>query len=174
MKNKKKGFTLLEILVTILITAIIFSLLYATFNTIALNSSRIMENYGEMERLIGFLKNFSTEIKSIFFEKEECSFSSKSISFITKRRGFSYPVKVNYEVKSNLGKDELWRKEENPLYNYTFCFPIIRDCDEIYFSFLEDGEWKNSFSDKKLPEGIGIFIKKEDLELFYPVICQEK
>ncbi len=173
MRSKKKGFTLLEVMITLAITAMVFSLIYGIFHTTVLTSSRIMGNYGNLEKNINFLKIFSREIKSIFPEKEENFFSSESISFLTQKEFFPYPVKVNYEVKNTAEKKELWRKEENLLYEYTFCFPVITNADEIYFLFSDGKEWVKSWSKEKLPKGVGIFIKTGDFEFFYSVVLPE-
>jgi prepilin-type N-terminal cleavage/methylation domain-containing protein len=166
---EKKGFTLLEILITTVIIFLIFSLVYMTFFSVSRITSGLQEKMRESEIFSSFLDTFYREVKSLFYEKDDFKFDRKEISFISLSPEEIYPVKITYTVYQTENGEMLLKKQENLLTGYSFIFPVIENAQEIYFLTYSGESWQYFMENEEVPQGLGIEFVKEDKEFFYPV-----
>jgi len=169
--NNKKGFTLIEILITTVIVFLLFSVMYATFFSVSNTTEMIQRKMKTSEITFRFLDKFSKEVKCMIREeKDAVSFNGKEISFLTMTGKLPYPVRITYTVeKTPENFEELVRKQENLLNDYSFSFSVMDKCDSINFMFYSDGMWQQYVDKPEKVSAIGIEINREDEKLFFPV-----
>lgn len=168
--KKNTGFTLLEIMVTLVISFFIFLMIYRTFHTVCFLSTQIDKKTCSKEIVFNFLQKFSSEIKNLVDEENSFEGTSYDITFLSKNEMFLYPVRISYTIKS--GADErlqLWRTEENLIYERTFSFPVIIDADKIYFSYGNESEWYEDWDKKDYPKQVAVYCEIEGFEIDFPV-----
>jgi len=172
MKHKAKiGFTLIEILIATVLVFLLFTVMYGTFFSVSNTTEKIQSRMKKSEVTFRFLNKFSREVKCMIREeKNDISFDSKTISFITMGEKSLYPVRITYTVKKKPdGFEKLLRKQEDLLSNYSFSFPVMDNCDSINFLFYSDGMWREYIDKPEKVIAIGLEIHREDEELFFPV-----
>lgn len=166
---KKRGFTLIEVLITSFLIFLIFSLIYGTFFTLSKTTKSVEEKMKKAEITFNFLRKFNQELKSIV-DAKNFSFSQEEISFISKIPSSPYPVKITYTVIEEENGFSLLREQENLIYNYKFLFPVFENCRSINFSFYTEKKgWNYIWEKETLPQAIALEIDKEGEELFFPV-----
>jgi prepilin-type N-terminal cleavage/methylation domain-containing protein len=171
MRTSKKGFTLVEILITTVIVFLLLAVMYATFFSVSNTVETIQRRMKASEITFRFLDKFSREVKCMIREeKDAVSFDSKSISFLTMAEKIPYPVRITYTVKKTPERfEELVRKQENLLNDYSFSFSVMDKCESINFLFYSDGMWQQYVDKPEKVSAIGIEINREDEKLFFPV-----
>jgi len=167
-KFLKRGFTLIEILISIFFILLIFILLHRTFFTIRKNITAIEEEIKNKKILCNFLNSFRVEIEGIF-DIENSYFSSKEIQFITYLPDKNFPFEINYSVEKEGEEEKLIRVQKNVLTDYQYTLPILK-CENINFLFLFDDKWTDEVEKDRLPKGIAIEIIYPEKRIFYPVI----
>ena len=169
---KKRGFTLIEVLIASFLIFLVFSLIYATFFTLSKTTKNVEEKMRKAEITFNFLRKFNQELKSIV-DTKNFSFSQDEISFISKIPSLPYPVKITYRVIEEENGFSLVRIQENLIYDYKFLFPVFENCKSINFSFYTEEGWNYIWEKETLPQAIGLEINIEGEELFFPVKLPE-
>jgi len=170
MKHKAKiGFTLIEILIATVLVFLLFTVMYGTFFSVSNTTEKIQSRMKKSEVTFRFLNKFSREVKCMIREeKNDISFDSKTISFITMAEKLSCPVRITYTIKKTSENfEKLLRKQEDLLSNYSFS--VMDDCDSINFMFYSDGMWREYIDKPEKVIAIGLEIRREGDELFFPV-----
>lgn len=166
MNKKDNGFTLIEILISILIISISFILIQRTFFTLQKNIFEAEEKIKKSETFFKFFTSLNSEINGIC-DWENIQLNSGEIIFTTFLPDSLYPVEITYKVKDEIGYKLLLRKQKNIFTGYEFTLPVLI-AGNIEFLFFTDGEWKYEITDNKKPEGIGIGIYTNEEKIFYP------
>ncbi len=162
-----KGFTLIEIMVSLVIISLTFILGYRTYFTIQKNITEVEKSIRETKILFNFLNCFKAEINGIC-GIENLNFEKKKISFLTLLPDLYYPVEVEYIVENIENGEKLIRIQRNILNNYEFKISILK-CESINFSFFVEGEWKEEIEKDNYPNGIAIEINYLGKKIFYPI-----
>ena len=170
-RSRVQGFTLLEILITLTLTFLVFIMVYRTFYTSYTVASTVDKNLDSSEATFKFLQSFQKEVTSIVENKIDTEISSETFGFICQKPGFTYPVKVIYSVE--LAENEsrqLQRKQENIIFDYTFSFSVVDHAENIYFSYYNGSEWVEYWeNEKKFPSAVALNLKINGNEIFFPV-----
>lgn len=166
----KRGFTLIEILITTVLVFLLFSIIYATFFSVSNTVDKIQEDMRISEIMARFLIKFSREVRCMIREKKtDIFFSYKIISFLTMVEGIPYPVRITYKVQRTPENfEKLLRKQESLLGDYSFVLPVI-DCENINFMFYSDGIWYEYAYEPEKITAIALKIKKNGEDFFFPV-----
>jgi len=169
--NKKSGFTLIEILITLTLTFLVFIMVYRTFYTSYTVASAVDKNLDSSEAIFKFLQSFQKEVTSIVENKIDTEISSETFEFICQKPGFAYPVKVIYSVEiTEDGNIQLQRKQENIIFDYDFSFSVINPAEDIYFSYYNGSEWIEYWeNEEKFPSAVALNLKIGENEIFFPV-----
>ncbi|MCX8082809.1 MAG: prepilin-type N-terminal cleavage/methylation domain-containing protein [bacterium] len=170
MKNKK-GFTLIELLIATLLVLLLFGIMYATFFSVSNTIEKVEKKMKISEIIFKFISRFKMEVKCMIREeKSEPSFDIKEITFLTITETSPYPVRVTYTVeKTPEGLENLLRKQESLLTNYSFLFSVIDGYDSIKFLFYIDGIWREYVDKPEKVSAIGLEIMEGNERLFFPV-----
>ncbi len=169
--QKKKGFTLIEILITTVLIFLVFSLVYATFFSISKNTAELQDRMRSSEIVFRFLKGFSEEIKSAICSYEDADFcyDGRELSFITKDPTNLYPVKITYFTEiSGDGRETLFRNQHNLLDGYSFVYPVLRDIDAVNFLFYDGEVWTSQLDLQKIT-AVAIELDYDGEKIFFPV-----
>lgn len=165
--NKKTGFTLIEILISLLLISITMILFFRTFFTVENHISQISKEIKDFQILYNFLDSFKSEIKKIC-DFENFEFDRKSIKFLSLLPENRYFSEISYIVISSEKGESLLRKQKNILNGYEFEIPVLEKCENIEFLFYGENGWSYSIGEK-IPQGIAIKIDYSDKEIFFPV-----
>lgn len=166
-KLKKVGFTLIEILISILLILITFLLVYRTYFTVQKNIRDVEKEIKNNKILFNFLYSFKSEIEGIF-NVENIKFDKKEIVFTCFIQDMDFPVEITYTVKSNTEGEILIRSQKNIFSGYTYSFPVLT-CESINFLILQEGNWEYVAETDKIPQSIAIEISYSGRKIFYPV-----
>jgi prepilin-type N-terminal cleavage/methylation domain-containing protein len=166
-KKTKNGFTLIEILISILLILITFLLVYRVYFTVQNNISEVEKEIKNNEILLNFLYSFKSEIEGIF-NTENLNLDKKEIVFTSFIQNIDFPVEITYTVKNSEEGETLIRTQKNILSGYTYSFPVLT-CESIYFLFFQEENWNDVFEKDKVVKGIAIEINYPDKKIFFPV-----
>jgi prepilin-type N-terminal cleavage/methylation domain-containing protein len=166
-KLRNKGFTLIEMMVSLVIISLAFTLLYRTYFTIQKNIKEIEKNMKETEILYNFLSLFKSEINEIC-DSENLNLEKKRISFFSLFPDLNFPVEIEYIVENIENGEKLIRIQRNILNDYEFKISILK-CEGINFLFYFEEGWKEIVEKDTIPEGIAIELNFQDKKIFYPV-----
>lgn len=172
--NRKNGFTLIEILSSLVLISIAFILIYRTFFTVQNHILQISKEIKENEILYNFLNSFKSEIKKIC-DFENFEFDRKGIKFLCFLPENEYIVEINYQVIQSQEKGILLlRKQKNILNGYEFEIPVLENCQDIEFLFYGENGWEYNVEEGNFPEGIAIEVNYLDKEIFFPVFVYHR
>ncbi len=159
----KKGFTLLEVLITIVITFLMMGIIYGSWKAIfgtMKGSSKLLRDYQTSSLL---LRRVGEEIASAYVasdlpfqgKKQEMDF------FTTKNSGKSDLAKISYFLRQN-EEEELFllRRESIPLSETISRAFSLAPIKQISFQYFDGEEWSFSWdSETKLPRSVAILLK---------------
>lgn len=169
---KKKGFTLIEILISITIISFSIFLIYKSYFTISQNTKDLEEKLKKKEIILNFLIEFKKSIENIR-DFENLKMDKKELSLTTFLPNVEFPVILTYKVENKNTYEILIREQKNFINGYKFYFPIFK-AKSINFSYLNNDKWDYN-PDKNNLNSIAIEIELEDDYIFYPVnIYREK
>ncbi|MGI6595919.1 MAG: prepilin-type N-terminal cleavage/methylation domain-containing protein [Elusimicrobia bacterium] len=170
--KRRQGFTLVEMLITVVLVFLLFAVMYATFFSVSNTTQKIQQRMKSSEIMFRFVNKFSGEVKSMIREKnDETSFDLKEISFITTTGETAYPVKITYTVnKTTENAEKLLRKQENLISDYSFTFPVMDEYDSISFLFFSDGVWQEYADSPESIKAVGIEIIRGTEKYFFPAV----
>jgi prepilin-type N-terminal cleavage/methylation domain-containing protein len=163
----KNGFTLIEMMVSLIIISLTFILIYRTYFTIQKNISEVEKDINETEILFKFLNFFKSEISEIY-DNENLNLEKKRISFLTMLSNLDYPVEVEYIVENIENGEKLIRIQKNILNDYEFKISILK-CESVNFLFFVEDGWKEDVEKNVIPKSIAIEINYPDKKIFFPV-----
>ncbi len=170
-QKKRKGFTLVEILITTLLVFLVFTLIYATFFSISSVTAQLEKKMKSSELVFKFLKQFGDEIKCMILEdKDDTSFfERKKLAFTTTDRAMPYPARITYFVEpSGNNGESLYRRQENLLDGYSFVQPALPDADSIDFLFF-DGEYWDYAKEQEKITAVAVEVDYAGEKTFFPV-----
>ncbi|HOK56953.1 MAG TPA: prepilin-type N-terminal cleavage/methylation domain-containing protein [bacterium] len=167
-KFKKNGFTLIEILISLLLILITFLLVYRTYFTIQKNMKEVEKEVKNNEILFNFLYSFKSELENIF-NIENLKFDKKEVTFTAFIQDIDFPVEITYTVKNNEKEEVLIRTQKNLFSGYTYSFPVLT-CESINFLVFQNENWEYFIESDKVAEGIAIEIIYPEKRIFYPVL----
>ncbi len=181
----RKGFTLLEVLIAVLITAIVVSIVYGTFNTIQKNTLYAYKKL-EISRSISMvMREMQIELQSafltknnpdIFFlgEKNFLLFSSISTRYAYDIPGASDQLMVSYYVNEER-EGKVLLKRLNPLITNVentsaISFELLSGLKDIQFQFYnrKTGSWMDRWDSRggqtegRLPDMVRIRLVVSD------------
>ncbi|MCM8818257.1 MAG: prepilin-type N-terminal cleavage/methylation domain-containing protein [Candidatus Omnitrophica bacterium] len=166
MNKKNRGFTLVEILISILLISISFILIQRTFFTLQRNILTAQQKMKNSEILFKFFTFLNSEITGIC-DLKNIKLNKEEIVFTTNLQDFLHPVEVTYKVEHQQ-YDLLLRKQKDIFTNYEFTIPVL-SAENIGFLFFINGEWKYKVETDEKPDGIGLEIYIRGERIFYPV-----
>jgi prepilin-type N-terminal cleavage/methylation domain-containing protein len=166
-KLRNKGFTLIEMMVSLVIISLAFTLLYRTYFTVQKNIKEIEKNMKETEILYNFLSLFKSEINEIC-DSENLNLEKKRISFFSLFPDLNFPVEIEYIVENIENGEKLIRIQKNILNDYEFKISILK-CESVNFLFFVEDGWKEDVEKNVIPKSIAIEINYPDKRIFFPV-----
>ena len=161
----KKGFTLLEVLITIVITFLMVGIIYGSWKAVFGTMKESRKIFSDYQTASLLLRRMSEEIASAFVssdlpfqgEKEELKF------FTTKNSGRSDLAKISYFLRQNEEGLFLLRRESVPLSKTTGQAFSLAPIEKISFQYFDGEEWSSSWdSETKLPHSVAILLKLEE------------
>ncbi len=165
--KKRKGFTLIEMLVVIAIGFMIVMLVYQTMQTTIRVSRDIREKLARMQRINFFLNSFSGRLFCMVPDSKENSFSHESLSIeiveYKRRKIVTFTVEQNEHNKYDLSV-----KEKDIFYDTESIYPAIQNLDFIEFSFFDGESWLTDWEKETVPQGIAITFEKDGSKIFFP------
>lgn len=176
--TSRGGFTLIEVLVSVTIFAIVMSILYSTFSTSSANAKIVEGMADDLSSLSGTLDTFSHEVRGAYSSSESSleGFSGKkeAVTFITTtpyvRDGEPTVQLVSYIFEEDrLIRRTLRPGSEKEVKGEYLLLDGIRD---PAFSFFDGKGWIDDWpSGNKLPAGVRIVFshKERNVENVIPV-----
>ena len=168
----KRGFTLLELLIAILIFAVIVSAVYSTlYSGIKVwNEGDAHTRFSEssqmaLSRITKDIRNV-TEFSEIKFEGEKNSISMPVIKDVYQDKDLITQIyKVNYYLDSgNIMRDAETYPES--LMTQTKKRELVSDIQELVFSYCDvEKEWKDSWEEANLPYAVKLSIKSKEVNI---------
>jgi len=173
--HSKNGFTLLEILIALFLTALFSLLLYSSFFTTFSTGRKTQEEMRVFHQGWTILNNLCMEIESTYFSKE-VSFSGKddSLSFCSAaslyenseekedskkvnpvRKEYSNGVKIDYILSLSEDKTFLLRKESSISSSKEYIVNL-GEVKSISFLYFDGDDWKDEWKGTDLPEAVKI------------------
>lgn len=176
-----QGFTLVEILISITILAIVMSILYGTFSTSSTNVKIIEDRADELSSLAGTIDVVSNEIRSIYPPMENYleEFSGKkdriiftSLTHFVKDddpaiQKISYLFEDGQFIRRTWYPDSAGEVKKDTL--------LLNNINESSFSYFDGEQWIDDWSDgKNIPSGVRIAFSYQgrQVESVIPVISR--
>ena len=176
--HRQFGFTLIEVLVSVTIFAIVMSILYSTFSTSSANAKIVEGMADDLSSLSGTLDTFSHEVRGAYSSSESSleGFSGKkeAVTFITTtpyvRDGEPTVQLVSYIFE----EDRLIRRTLRPGSEKEVKgeYLLLDGIKDPAFSFFDGKGWIDDWpSGNKLPAGVRIVFshKERNVENVIPV-----
>ncbi len=158
----KRGFTLLEVLVSIVITFLMVGVIYGSYQGVfgtMQKSKEVLINYQTISRLF---RRMSEEVSSAFVSSDLPFVGGKTeLEFCTtKNAGISDISKINYFLRQNEeGIPVLFRRESIPFSEIPGNAFSLAAIEEISFRYFDGEEWSSEWdSETKLPHAVAIEI----------------
>jgi len=157
--NRNNGFTLIEVMVAVALTAVLLVALYSAFFSIAGAGRKAgdrAESFVEAGRLID---RFTTEVRSAYFRRGDTRTffqggnkgGDSELSFTT----FTFPVAtgaptsdlvaVNYHIEKDGLEKRLVKEVWNPYLGTKMGFSAIRDIREFEVSYFNGKDWSKAW-----------------------------
>ncbi|OGV96733.1 MAG: hypothetical protein A3I04_05345 [Nitrospinae bacterium RIFCSPLOWO2_02_FULL_39_110] len=176
-----QGFTLVEILISITILAIVMSILYGTFSTSSTNVKIIEDRADELSSLAGAIDVVSNEIRSIYPPMEnylEEFLGKKDRIVFTSLTHFvkdddpaiqkiSYLFEDGQFIRRTWYSDSAGEVKKDTL--------LLNNINESSFSYFDGEQWIDDWPDgKNIPSGVRIafFYQGRQVESVIPVISR--
>jgi general secretion pathway protein J len=179
LKNKK-GFTLIEILIAVSLTAILVTALYQTFFSVIKTGDIVEEGLDKYLEAGRFLDKFEQEVNAAYYKttNPETIFAGEKrrmaseVSFTT----FTHPIlkegmpasdlsAVRYFVDEEKDGDIIYKEIWNPFIGKRFKIEALKRVKGFDVSFFNGKDWAfawDSSLEKKLPEAIKVSISIEE------------
>jgi prepilin-type N-terminal cleavage/methylation domain-containing protein len=149
--KQNKGFTLLELLIAVAISAFIIASTYEILNSIILSKSRLASHYiksSVMYKLNSiFNKDFRESVKDSFLYNETMDkreFSFKTYNSIFFNNAILVTVKYYTEKDIDTDKEYLVREEINENMNFDLKIRLIPDVDDFKLKFYNGTEYSDN------------------------------
>lgn len=176
--QSSKGFTLVEVLVTVSILAIVMSIIYSAFTTSTKHAAIVEEKADEIASIVGALDTMSREIRAAYLHPEgtKRNFSGKSsfINFVTTapyiRDGEPNVQRISYIFEDGNLKRKTFNMDTGTESQEEFLF--LKGTESAAFSFYDSSKWVDEWnSDIKLPYGVRVVFsyRGRDIENIMPV-----
>lgn len=162
-RKKSSGFTLVEVLVAVALTALLLTALYGAFFSIAgagASASHASERYAEAGR---FLERFAVEARSAYFRRDNPytlfeggrTRRHSEVAFTS----FTYPqgsgdapgsdlVGVRYSVEKDGEKRRLKKEVWSPYTGGMMGFRAVEEIDDFEVSFFNGRDWSKAWDAK--------------------------
>ncbi|HIE43962.1 MAG TPA: prepilin-type N-terminal cleavage/methylation domain-containing protein [Candidatus Omnitrophica bacterium] len=184
-----KGFTLLELLISLAITSIIFLVLFSSYSS----TINTIETWDDREQNYYLARNIfrrmKAELSSIYYTSElvdenQLEGKENSLTFYTTAGSLYFPfsglTKVTYEFRLiSEGNGVLTRKEE-PFLNFALeenrqikSYIWTEDLKDLNFGYSDGENWFNEWNlreKKEIPQAIKIILTSPYEEIFPTVI----
>lgn len=178
MAHESRGFTLIEVLVSVTIFAIVMSILYSSFSTASANAKVVEKMADDLSSLSGALDTFSHEARGTYSTSESTveTFSGdmEKVSFTTTnpfvRDGEPTVQIVSYIFDEDRFIREVLRPGSSKEVKGEYL--LLDGIKDPAFSFFDGKGWIDEWpSSKKTPAGIRIVFsyKGQNVENIIPV-----
>lgn len=178
MAHESRGFTLIEVLVSVTIFAIIMSILYSSFSTASANAKVVEKMADDLSSLSGALDTFSHEARGTYSTSESTvetfSGDTEKVSFTTTnpfvRDGEPTVQIVSYIFDEDRFIREVLRPGSSKEVKGEYL--LLEGIKDPAFSFFDGKGWIDEWaSSKKTPAGIRIVFsyKGQNVENIIPV-----
>lgn len=184
MPRVSRGFTLIEVLVSVTIFAVVMSILYGTYSASSASARAVEEKADEVSSISGAVDTLSREIRGAYLTDAESAaevFSGKEkvIAFTTTapfvREGEPVVQRVSYIFDNDrLIRKTLHSGSGTEIKNEAMLLDGIK---EPSFSFFDGKGWVAEWpSEKGLPAGVRVifYYKGRDMENIIPVWSSQR
>jgi general secretion pathway protein J len=179
LKNKE-GFTLLELLIALSITAVLLTALYNTFFSVLKAGDVVEKNLDKYLEAGRFLDRFEQEINAVYYKTtnpksiftgekrrltSEVSFTTFTHSILKEGMPTSDLSAVRYFIDEEKEGDVIYKEIWNPYIGKKFKVEVLKGVKGFDVSFLNGKDWAlawDSSLEKRLPEAIKVSIAIED------------
>jgi len=173
MRGRRPGFTLLEVLVALALTSLVFAIASQTLFSCVRVATAIRESADETTAQYRFLTGFRHIIGLLIQEPSSFDGSSSVLNFTVRRPDAPQPVRITFAVRTDdNGNAVVWQKEETLFTKHTVVFPAWRPGPdaEVSFSYSNGDEWSDSWEDKEqLPAAVAVRISSPSSSFLFPV-----
>lgn len=174
ISKESRGFTLIEVLVAVGLTAILAAALYSTFFSISGAGSRAGKTVDGYIEAGYFLDRFSKEVRSSYYRRtNQLTFfnggrqgEAGAITFTT----LTYPVvskdapsgdlrAVNYYVREEGGKRDLMKEVWNPFQSEKFTVEAVENIKSFEVTFFNGKDWAGAWDaslEGQPPKAVGV------------------
>lgn len=176
--SQQRGFTLIEVLVSVTIFAMVMSILYSSFSTSSANAEIVEKMADDLSSLNGALDTFSHEVRGVYSisesSVEKFSGDKEAVSFTT-TNPFVRDGEPTIQIVSYIfEEDKIIRKvfKPGPHKEVKGEYLLLDGIEDPAFSFFDGNGWIGEWtSTKKIPEGIKIsfLYKGQSVENIIPV-----
>ena len=188
LRRRRRGFTLLEILIALFLTSLFSLLLYSSFFTTLSTERKIHKELKAFQQGWTILNNLSIEIESAY-SSGEISFSGQkdSLSFCSLASLYEIPdkkrdsnkvnkVKVDYHLSFSEGKTFLFR-EESSLSSSKSRLINLGEVKSLSFLYFDGDDWKDEWKGSDLPKAVEIRLllpEEKEFSIIAPIYIGQK
>ncbi len=162
----KKGFTLLEVLVAVVITFLMVGVIYGSYRGVFGTMQKSKEVLGNYQTISHLLRRINEEIASAFVSSDLPFIGGeREIEFgTTKNAGISDLAKIDYFLSRNEeGTPVLFCRESIPFSEIPGKAFSLTSVGGISFRYFDGEEWSSKWdSETKLPDAVALKIELED------------
>ncbi|MDP8230507.1 MAG: prepilin-type N-terminal cleavage/methylation domain-containing protein [Candidatus Gorgyraea atricola] len=156
---KKKGFTLIELIISVTIFSIVIVSVYGVFYMGLKTWRRAQGEKSLQEIRMAFLKMEKELKNTFFFSDTKFKGTSKDMSFplVVSDKVYTITYSVNENEDSGLSQILRTKDEEEKEIS-----PPMKSIKFQYAAMAEDIEWKDNWNEDDLPSGIRISLEDEE------------
>jgi len=168
--NLRKGFTLIEILISSVIIFLLFSLVYMTFFSVGSITAELRQKMRSSEVFTGFLDTLYREGKCFIpGSGDDYVFAQKELSFRYTDGKQVFPSHVSYSVEQGEGGETLVRRQKNIQTGYIFTMPALDGYESIDFMFYDGESWNYEVYEEEKITAFALELHNGEERLFFPV-----
>jgi len=177
MKAHRRGFTLLEVIIALGLTGLVFAIASQTLFSCVRVTGEVNRTATEATGQYRFLAAFRDTAGMMLQEPDAFEGSSDTIRFLIRRPGASQPVRVTFAVRTDEdGTSVVWQKEETLFTEHSIVFPAWRPAGDIGVSFvyLDGEEWSDSWDNaERIPPSIAVKLSSTEWSFVFPVTTRQ-
>lgn len=160
ISGESRGFTLIEVLVAVSLTAILCAALYSTFFSISSAGGRAGKTTEGYIEAGYFLDRFGREVRSSYYRRTNAltffnggrqgeagaiTFTTMTFPVMSKEAPTGDLMAVNYFVRNEGGRMDLMKEVWNPFQEERFTVEAVEDIKAFEVSFFNGNDWAGAW-----------------------------
>lgn len=184
MKLSRRGFTLIEVLLAMLIGGVVLTSIYGVFSSVSGVSQRLESEGEQFHKVRIFFDRIGGELGSLSLERIgddatlKAGTTTEGLPFIEFNTSLVSPwlerygglSRVRYELREGNGERVLFRSEKLLLVDLTEeeAKPFISGVSDFTVRYFNRGSWQDTWTAQSIPQRVEIFFELKTGERSLP------